>query len=76
MEILSNIEICLGSQDDNSWRSGLYGSCHLRDLLTSLHTHLLSYAFFVEHHKQVSICNGLIKYRLSFGHLTEIVTNY
>lgn len=53
MEVLSNIECCLESKDDTSWRIGVHDSCHLRDLLTSLHTHLLAYAYFVEPHKQV-----------------------
>ncbi|KAF6207949.1 hypothetical protein GE061_016398 [Apolygus lucorum] len=46
LELLDTIESKLknGDLDDSVWRSALYNSCHLRDLLTFLHTHLLSHS--------------------------------
>lgn len=85
MEILSNVELSLGSNDENNWRSGLHGSCHLRDLLTSMHTHLLSYAFFVENHKQTPPSTKLLQSHIKmllpmagelYAKMAEIITKY
>lgn len=85
MEVLSSIESCLEENDESSWRSGLTGSCHLRDLLTSLHIHLLAYAFFVEPHKQMPPSTKLLQNHIKmllpmagelFTKMTEIITNF
>uniref|UniRef100_T1HDJ6 Uncharacterized protein n=1 Tax=Rhodnius prolixus TaxID=13249 RepID=T1HDJ6_RHOPR len=53
LEILEDQLTVDGDFEDNQWRTSLNSTTHLRDLLTSLHTHLLAHSYFrTEQHKE------------------------
>lgn len=58
-----------GDFEDNQWRTSLNSTTHLRDLLTSLHTHLLAHSYFrTEQHKEGMGLKDLLQFLIAHPH--------
>ncbi|XP_073979432.1 probable E3 ubiquitin-protein ligase HERC1 isoform X3 [Rhodnius prolixus] len=69
LEILEDQLTVDGDFEDNQWRTSLNSTTHLRDLLTSLHTHLLAHSYFrTEQHKEGMGLKDLLQFLIAHPH--------